>query len=53
MEELSSGKQMAKIRGFEKGYLATHLINIGAKQGIFDVINEAKEGKGVRTTTKT
>jgi SAM-dependent methyltransferase len=44
MEELSSGKQMAKIRGFEKGYLATHLINMGAKQGIFDVLNEAKDG---------
>jgi hypothetical protein len=44
MEELSSSKQMAKIRGFEKGYLATHLINMGAKQGIFDVLNEAKDG---------
>jgi SAM-dependent methyltransferase len=44
MEELSSGKQMAKIRNFEKGFMATHLINLGAKLGIFESLNENKEG---------
>ena len=44
MEELSSKSQMAKIRGFEKGFMATHLINIGAKLGLFEALNEVKEG---------
>ena len=29
--EVNSKTQMAKIRGFEKGFIATHLINIGGK----------------------
>ena len=44
MEELSSGKQMAKIRNFEKGFIATHLINLGEKLGIFESLNKKKEG---------
>ncbi|KKL28918.1 hypothetical protein LCGC14_2370350 [marine sediment metagenome] len=44
MEELSSGKQMAKIRNFEKGFMATHLINLGAKLGILESLNKNKEG---------
>ena len=44
MEELSSRSQMAKIRNFEKGFMATHLINLGAKLGIFEALNEVKEG---------
>ena len=47
MEEVSSKSQMAKIRNFEKGFLATHLINLGAKLGIFEALNEAKEGMSV------
>ena len=44
MEKEHSKDQMAKIRNFEKGFIATHLINIGAKLGLFDALNEAKEG---------
>lgn len=47
MEEVSSKTQMAKIRNFEKGFMATHLINLGAKLGIFEALNEAKEGISV------
>ncbi len=43
MEEVSGKTQMAKIRGFEKGFMATHLINVGAKVGVFEKLNEAKE----------
>jgi len=44
MEELSSRSQMAKIRNFEIGFMATHLINLGTKLGIFEALNEIKEG---------
>ena len=44
MEKEHSKDQMAKIRNFEKGFIATHLINIGAKLGLFDALNETKEG---------
>ncbi len=44
MEEISAKTQMAKIRYFEKGFMATHLINLGAKLGIFKTLNEVKEG---------
>ena len=44
MQEVSSKTQMAKIRNFEKGFMATHLINIGAKAGIFEALNENKDG---------
>ncbi len=47
MEEISSKSQMAKIRNFEKGFMATHLINLGAKLGILEALNEAKEGMSV------
>jgi SAM-dependent methyltransferase len=43
MEEVSTKTQMAKIRSFEKGFMATHLINIGAKVGVFEKLNEKKE----------
>ena len=43
MEEFSSKTQMAKIRNFERGYMATHLINIGNKIGVFEKLNEKKE----------
>jgi len=43
MEEISVKGQWAKIRNFEKGFFATHLINIGAKLGIFEALYEAKE----------
>lgn len=44
MEEEPAKDQMAKIRNFEKGFIATHLINIGAKLGLFDALNETREG---------
>ena len=44
MGELSAKAQMAKIREFEKGFMATHLINLGAKLGIFQALNENKNG---------
>ncbi len=53
MEELSSGKQMAKIRNFEKGFMATHLINLGAKLGIFESLNKNKEGLAVSDLAST
>jgi len=43
MEEISAKTQMAKIRNFERGFMATHLINIGAKVGVFEKLNEKKE----------
>ena len=43
MEEVSTKTQMAKIRNFEKGFMATHLISIGDKVGVFDKLNEKKE----------
>jgi ubiquinone/menaquinone biosynthesis C-methylase UbiE len=44
MEELSSGSQMAKIRNFERGFFATHLINLGSKLNLFEKLNSSKEG---------
>lgn len=44
MEEISGRSQWAKIRNFERGFYATHLINIGAKLGLFEALYEAKEG---------
>jgi len=44
MEELNAKTQMAKIRNFEKGFMATHLVNLGAKLGIFEALNENKDG---------
>lgn len=44
MAELSAKAQMAKVREFEKGFMATHLINLGAKLGIFQALNENKKG---------
>ncbi len=47
MEEISAKTQMAKVRSFEKGFMATHLINIGAELGLFEALNEKKEGMTV------
>jgi hypothetical protein len=44
MEESSVRSQWTKIRNFEKGFFAIHLINIGAKLGVFEALYEAKEG---------
>jgi ubiquinone/menaquinone biosynthesis C-methylase UbiE len=44
MEEVSVASQMTKIRNFEKGFIATHLINVGSKLDLFDRLNREKEG---------
>jgi len=44
MEEISAKSQMDKIRNYEKGFMAIHLINIGNKLGIFQALNENNEG---------
>ena len=44
MEEINAKTQMAKIRTFEKGFWAIHMINMGAEVGIFTALNENKEG---------
>jgi hypothetical protein len=40
MGEVSAKTQMAKIRNFERGFMATHLINIGSKVGVFEKLNK-------------
>jgi hypothetical protein len=49
MEEVSAKTQMARIRIFERGFIATHLVNIGAKVGIFEVLNEEKRDSPFQT----
>jgi ubiquinone/menaquinone biosynthesis C-methylase UbiE len=44
MEELSPKTQMARIRNFERGFMATHLVNLGAKIGVFEALHEDKNG---------
>jgi hypothetical protein len=43
MAEISAKTQMAKIRNFERGFMATHLINIGNKVGVFAKLNVLSE----------
>lgn len=44
MEESSLKSQRKKILSFERGFMAVHLINLGAKLGIFEVFNENPNG---------
>ena len=44
MGEISAKAQMAKIRNFERGFMATHLINLGTRLGIFEALHENKQG---------
>jgi SAM-dependent methyltransferase len=44
MEEITAKGQMAKVRGFEKGFIATHLIQLGNKLGILEAFNQNKSG---------
>jgi|WetSurSiteA1Bulk_404760.scaffolds.fasta_scaffold42743_2 ubiquinone/menaquinone biosynthesis C-methylase UbiE len=44
MDEVSSGSQMSKIRNFERGFFATHLINLGSRLNLFETLNSGKEG---------
>ena len=47
MEEINAASQMAKIRNFEKVFIATHLINIGEKLKLFETLCKAKEGMSI------
>jgi ubiquinone/menaquinone biosynthesis C-methylase UbiE len=44
MEEISAKTQLAKIRNFEKGFIGLNLVNIGIKLGVFEALNNSKEG---------
>ncbi|MFX0040514.1 MAG: class I SAM-dependent methyltransferase [Candidatus Heimdallarchaeota archaeon] len=44
MTRINVDNQTAKIDNFYKGYTATHLIHIGDKLGIFEVLNNHKDG---------
>src|SRR4030042_2022074 len=44
MAEITTKTQMEKIRGFEKGFMAIHLINLGDKLGIWEALNKNKAG---------
>jgi ubiquinone/menaquinone biosynthesis C-methylase UbiE len=44
MEEMTAKSQMAKIRGFERGFVAMHLMQLGNKLGLFEAFNQQKEG---------
>jgi ubiquinone/menaquinone biosynthesis C-methylase UbiE len=44
MEEVTAKTQMEKIRRFEKGFMAMHLINLGEKVGILEELNKYSAG---------
>ncbi len=44
MEQISFKTQKEKIRSFNNGFLAAHLINVGVHTGVLEALNEAKEG---------
>jgi len=44
MEEVTAKSQFSRIRDYEKGFFATHLINLGAKLGILDELFKEKDG---------
>jgi len=43
-EEISGRTQLKRVRDYERGLLATHIIHMGAKLGIFDVLQQEPEG---------
>jgi hypothetical protein len=47
MEEVTAKSQMEKVRRFEKGFMAFHLIHLGDKMGIMDALSKNKEGSTV------
>jgi len=44
MKEITFESQAAKIENFYNGFTATHLIHIGDKLGLFEVLNDNKKG---------
>lgn len=48
IKEISFESQEAKIRNFERGYRATHVINMGLRLGIFQALHLVLEGLTVK-----
>lgn len=44
MKEITFESQAAKMENFYNGFAATHLIHIGDKLGLFEVLNDNKKG---------
>jgi len=44
MKEITFESQTAKIENFYQGFSATHLIHIGDKLGLFEILNDNKKG---------
>lgn len=44
MKRINIKSQAARINEFNKGYIATHLINIGNELGIFEALKNTKKG---------
>ena len=44
MKEITFESQAAKLEKFSRGFSATHLIHIGDKLGLFEVLNDNKNG---------
>ncbi len=44
MDEISGKTQLQKVRDYEKGLLATHIIHMGVKLGMFDVLQQEPDG---------
>ena len=44
MKEITFESQVAKIEKFYNGFTASHLIHIGDKLGLFEVLNSNKNG---------
>jgi SAM-dependent methyltransferase len=47
MEETSLHHQLEKIRGFERGYRATHVLNWGSRLGLIQALSGAIDGMAV------
>ena len=44
MKEITFESQVAKLENFYRGFTASHLIHIGDKLGLFEVLNNNKNG---------
>ena len=44
MKEITFENQVARIENFYQGFTATHLIHIGDKLGLFEVLNNNEKG---------
>jgi ubiquinone/menaquinone biosynthesis C-methylase UbiE len=44
VEEVTAKRQMEKVRRFENGFMAIHLIHLGNKLGILEALTKSREG---------